>query len=128
MKINVRKLDQKIAKLQALRRLATDPDLSDFIDIIGLKTDSNGSAHSQDASATNGHGQLSANVLAACKALTGHFTIKNVVAEMTRQGHGPTNDTAAKSVGNVLRTLASENAISIAVQGKGRRATEYSNT
>jgi hypothetical protein len=128
MKINVRKLDQTIAKLTELRRLATDPALSDFIEVTGVKPNSNGATpHVETETNGSGHGQLRANVLAACKTLTGNFTIKNVFEAMTQQGHEFTSDTAAKSVGNVLRTLAAENAIAIAVQGKGRRATEYNN-
>jgi hypothetical protein len=128
MKVNVKKLDETIAKLQELRRLATDPALSSFVVVTGRNT--NGSSPHSESQAYgngNGHSALKASVLAACKAITGDFTIRQVSETMKSQGHEFTSDTAEKSVGNVLRALVSENAITVAVQGKGRRATEYRN-
>lgn len=129
MKLNVKKLDATIAKLQALRRLATDPDLSDFIEITGTKPAPNGSHGAILAEAVDnevGHGALRANVLAACRALTlSQFTIKEVYRMMGVQS--TSNTGTEKSVANVLRLLASEGELSIAVRGQGRRPTAYKN-
>jgi hypothetical protein len=126
MKINVRKLDAKIAKLQALRRLATDPDLSDFIDVVGLKTESNGNSNSGLEENGNGHTALKGNVLAACRALgIGRFTIKEVYESMQKMGEGDSG--TEKSVANVLRLLAHEGDLIVAQRGQGRRATVYGN-
>lgn len=127
MKLNVKKLDATISKLQALRRLATDPDLSDFIEITGTKPASNGhGAILADAAAVeNGHGTLKANVLAACKTLGGRFTIKEVYPAM--QSLGTSDSGTEKSVTNILRLLAGEGELTIALRGQGRRPTAYSN-
>ena len=127
MKLNVKKLDATISKLQALRRLATDPDLSDFIEITGTKPSPNGAGLLEAATNGNGHSALKANVLAACKGLTiPQFTIKEVYAMMGTQG--TSNTGTEKSVANVLRLLASDGELSVAVRGQGRRPTAYSNT
>jgi hypothetical protein len=123
MKLNVKKLDSTISKLQALRRLATDPDLSDFIEITGVKPAPNG--HGATVTVVNAPSALKTNVLEACATLTGNFTIKEVYAAMQRLG---TSDNGTeKSVANVLRLLASESQLRVAVRGQGRRPTAYSN-
>jgi hypothetical protein len=127
MKVNVKKLDETIAKLQELRRLATDPALSAFVAVTG-RTNANGTPHADTLSNVSGHGALKASVLAACRGLTGTFTIKDVYAAMQAQGTQPTSESGVKSVGNVLRTLATNGEIRIAVAGSGRRATAYSNS
>jgi hypothetical protein len=126
VKINVRKLDAKIAKLQALRRLATDPDLSDFIDVVGLKSEANGNGDNSDQNG-NGHTTaLKGNVLAACKALgIGRFTIKEVYESMQKMENGDSG--TEKSVANVLRLLAHEGDLLVVERGQGRRATVYGN-
>ncbi len=88
MKLNVKKLDATITKLQELRRLATDPALAPFIEITGTKSTSNGNTpHSANlAEAANGHGALKTHVLEACASITGNFTIKEVYAAMQVQG------------------------------------------
>jgi hypothetical protein len=126
MKVNVKKLDETIAKLQELRRLATDPALAAFVAVTG-RANANGTSHADTLSNGNGHGVLKASVLAACKSLSGTFTIKNVYAAMQAQGYQSTAESAEKSVANVLRTLTTSGEIRIAVAGKGRRATAYSN-
>jgi hypothetical protein len=126
LKINVRKLDQTIAKLTELRRLATDPALSDFIEVTGVKPNSNGSSpHPENAGDTNGHGQLKANVLAACRTIAIPFTIKDVYAAM--QAQGTSESGTEKSVANTLRLLAEEGQLRVSVRGQGRRPTAYSN-
>jgi len=125
MKINVRKLDATIAKLQELRRLATDPALSNFVDIDGAKSNSNGSANHAEGGESNGRGTLKPNVLAACRTFPGNFTIKDVFDVLQKQGHEFNGDNALKSVANVLRQLVLANSISVAVPGKGRNATQY---
>ena len=128
MKINLKKLDSTIEKLQQLRRLATDPALADFVEITG-RASSNGTGSQESPRAeSNGHGSLKPAVLAACKALTGVWNVKNVYAKMQEQGYQPTSDSSDKSVANVLRALASDGTIRIAVQGSGRRPTGYSNS
>jgi hypothetical protein len=128
MKINVKKLDETIAKLQELRRLATDPALSSFVVVTGRNNSNGSSPYVESEPKGNGHGALRANVLAACKAISGNFSIKEVFTTMKAQGYSPASDSAEKSVGNMLRALAVGGEIKIAVQGKGRRATAYSNT
>jgi hypothetical protein len=128
MKLNVKKLDATIAKLQALRRLATDPDLSDFIEITGTKPAPNGQHGTIIAAAAtngNGHGALKDNVLAACKTICEKFTIKEVYAAM--QTVGTSDSGTEKSVANTLRLLESEGLLRVAMRGQGRRPTAYSN-
>lgn len=128
MKVNVKKLDETIAKLQELRRLATDPALSSFVSITG-RASSNGSSPHVEAGSNgngNGHGALKASVLAACKTLmTPTFTIKEVYAMM--QTLETSEAGTEKSVANVLRLLAEERELKIALRGQGRRPTAYSN-
>jgi len=130
MKINVKKLDATIAKLQELRRLATDPILAPYVQTTGARPAPNGTTHRGSLAAdavlvANGHGALKANVLAACKGLSGTFTIKEVYAAMRSLGTSETG--TEKSVANVLRLLASDGELRVAVKGQGRRATAYSN-
>jgi len=129
MKLNVKKLDATIAKLQALRRLATDPDLSDFIEITGTKSTPNGQRGASLAEAAineNGHGALKTNVLAACTSLgERQFTIKEVYSAMGTLG--TSENGTEKSVANVLRLLAEEGQLRVALRGQGRRPTAYSN-
>jgi hypothetical protein len=127
VKLNVKKLDATITKLQELRRLATDPALAPFIEITGTKPTSNGNTpHGANlAEAANGHGALKAHVLEACASITGNFTIKEVYAAMQAQG---TKDSGTeKSVANTLRLLESEGLLRVAVRGQGRRPTSYNN-
>lgn len=124
VKINVKKLDATIEKLQQLRRLATDPALSDFIEITGKKSNSNGNG-TQSGLDEDSQSELMANVLAACVNLTGTFTIKEVYARMAEMGTQGTG--TEKSVSNMLRSLAGEELIEVAVRGQGRRATSYRN-
>ncbi|MGB6624260.1 MAG: hypothetical protein WBE43_05700 [Candidatus Acidiferrales bacterium] len=124
MKINVKKLDATIEKLTQLRRLATDPALSDFIEITGVKTNSNG--HEDIETLGNGHGALRANVLAACKTLGNPFTVKEVYAAMQTLGT-TTESGTEKSVANILRLLASDGELLVSLRGQGRRPTAYSN-
>ena len=121
MKLNLKKLDATIEKLQALRRLATDPALADFVEITGGKTTSNGAGSSVvQAPPSNGHGQLKASVVAACKDLVDReFTVKDVVAQIGAHA------SSEKSIANILRGLASDGEIKIALAGKGRRPTSY---
>lgn len=123
MKINVQKLDATIEKLQQLRRLATDPALSDFIEITGRKISTNGNG-TQDSLDTSGHSALKDSVLAACRDLGGSFTIKEVYQLM--EDRGTSSQGTEKSVSNMLRLLASNGELKIAVQGRGRRPTSYS--
>lgn len=124
VKINVKKLDATIAKLTELRRLATDPALSDFIEVTGVKPSSNGSSALADA---NGHGPLKGSVLEACKTLgQKQFTVKEVYGAM--QVLETTESGTEKSVANMLRLLASEGDLKIAIRGQGRRPTAYTNT
>jgi hypothetical protein len=123
MKINVKKLDATIEKLTQLRRLATDPALSDFIEITGVKASSNGSAPADLETNGNGHSALKANVLAACSGLSGSFTVKEVFAAM--QAAGTPEIGTEKSVANVLRLLAAEGVLHVAIRGQGRRPTAY---
>jgi hypothetical protein len=128
MKLNVRKLDETIAKLQELRRLATDPTLAPFVTVTGRST-ANGStprgANLAEAATSNGHRALKDAVLQACAELEGIFTIKDVFAVMQKKGTNPTSNSAEKSVGNYLRALVTEGLLKIEVQGSGRRATQY---
>jgi hypothetical protein len=126
MKINVKKLDATIEKLTQLRRLATDPALSDFIEITGVKTGSNGSTPTEIEINGNGYGALKTNVSAACKSLSGTFSIKEVYTAMQSLGTSETG--TEKSVANVLRLLANDGELHVAVKGQGRRPTGYSNT
>jgi hypothetical protein len=127
MKINLKKLDATIAKLSELRRLATDPALSDFIEVTGVKPAPNGSAtQMQLQSNGNGHGALKGNVLAACRALgERHFTIKDVFSTMQQMENFESG--SEKSVANVLRLLAEDGDLQVIVRGQGRRATVYGN-
>lgn len=126
MKINIKKLDATIEKLTHLRRLATDPALSDFIEITGTKGSSNGSAHASDAEVNGNGGALKASVLAACKSLPATFTIKEVYEAM--KSAGTSEYGAEKSVANILRTLAGDGELRVSIKGQGRRPTAYSNT
>jgi len=127
MKLNIKKLDETIEKLTALRRLSTDPALADFVEITGRQVGSNGAASLVAPDGRNGHGSLKPLVFAACLAQTGNFTIKEVYATMQQQGYIPTAESSDKSVANVLRKLAAEGAIKVVLEGSGRRPTAYSN-
>jgi ribosomal protein L28 len=118
MKINVDKLDSTIAKLQELRRLATDPALAPFVRVTGQRS-RNGNTPAESEAARNGRGQLKAAVLAACQRL-GEFTIKEVVAAMESEG-----EVNARSVANVLRTLSKDGKIRVVLENSGRRPTKY---
>lgn len=124
MKLNVRKLDATIEKLQQLRRLATDPALAPFVEITGIKDVANGNGSSSHAD-SNGHEKLKDKVLEACAEIAGAFTIKEVCAKMRSQGYVFTSDTSEKSVANILRGISKEGTLTVVEQGKGRRATTY---
>lgn len=124
MKINVKKLDATIEKLQQLRRLATDPALSDFIEITGKRSTSNGNGAHPNAD-EDSPSELMSNVLEACISLSGTFTIKEVYAKMAEKGTQGTG--TEKSVSNMLRSLANEGLIEVSVRGQGRRPTSYRN-
>lgn len=125
MKVNVKKLDETIAKLQELRRLATDPALASFVSLTGRANSNGSSPHADIESNGNGHSDLRANVLAACKTLGNVFTVKEVYATM--QSLGTSGSGAEKSVANVLRLLASDGELRVSLRGQGRRPTAYSN-
>ncbi len=125
MKINVEKLDSTIAKLQELRRLATDPTLAPFVKVTGRRANSNeASAATQAEPARNGRGKLKRAVLAACRQLR-EFTTKEVFAVLHANGHPFTGSSGEKSVANSLRALAAKHEIRVLKEGSGRRPTKY---
>jgi len=125
MKINVGKLDSTIAKLQELRRLATDPALAPFVKVTGHRANSNAaSAPAGAGTAKNGRGQLKAAVLAACAQLR-QFTAKEVFAVLKKDGYEFTGPNGEKSVANALRALVAKHEIRVVEEGSGRRPTKY---
>jgi hypothetical protein len=134
MKINVKKLDATIAKLQELRRLATDPALAAFVELTGSSrsrnsasvpnplTDSNGSDPLDGPNGTdNGRRYIKGAVLMACRELP-QFTAQQAIEAMTAKGITVSNP---KSVANVLRTMAVNGELRVVEEGRGRRATKY---
>lgn len=127
MKINVKKLDATISKLQELRRLATDPALAPFVEITGVRQSANGASASSDQGASgggNGYGQLKTAVLEACKELHS-FTVREVFASLQQKAYPFSGVNAEKSIANILRVLAKDGQITVDVQGAGRRPTSY---
>jgi hypothetical protein len=131
MKINVKKLDSTIAKLQELRRLATDPDLTAFVQVGGARAQKNGSSDVSTVQPTpsknghNGRGALTPAVLTACTKLR-NFTIKDVLLLMQAEGYEFRNgDGAEKSIANVLRKLVEDGSIQVAEKGYSRNPTKY---
>jgi hypothetical protein len=127
MKVNVKKLDDTIAKLMELRRLATDPALSSFVTVTGRTNGATPSANSPSSENGNNHGTLKPSVLAACKTFIDVYTIHMVYDKMKEQGHQFNSDSAQKSVSNAIRALANGGEIVVAEAGSGRRATTYRN-
>lgn len=116
MKINVKKLDETIAKLQELRKLATDPALSNFVTVTGA----NGPPGARERRGSKERDQMSGAVLQICKSLK-KFSIKEVYPAVVSAGL----DYREKSVANVLRRLAEDGTIRVVLVGSGRRPTLY---
>jgi UDP-N-acetylmuramyl tripeptide synthase len=127
MKVNVKKLDETIAKLQELRRLATDPSLATFVSITGRATSTNAPQVATEAAAHangNGTGTLKGSVLEVSRQFSGKFNIKNVLVALHTKGF---LDVQEKSVANSLRSLAKDGELRVVEVGSGRRPTDYAN-
>lgn len=125
MKINIGKLDSTIAKLQELRRLATDPALAPFVKVTGHRANSNAAGAAVAAgTAKNGRGQLKAAVLEACIQLR-EFTAKEVFSVLQTNRYGFAGSNGEKSVANALRALVAKLKIRVVEGGSGRRPTKY---
>src|SRR5260370_15215523 len=116
MALDVAAIDRAIAKLQELRKLASDPDVAPFF--------RNGNAVAKKQETTAYDTELGNAVITACAEIGKVFTVNDVLKKMGSsyqfRGAEP-----RKSVANVLRALARDGHVKITQAGKGRRQTIY---
>ncbi|HEY6127994.1 MAG TPA: hypothetical protein VIW23_07415 [Candidatus Acidoferrum sp.] len=116
MAIDIGAIDRAIAKLQELRKLASDPDVAPFL--------KNGSGPSKQETPIY-KTALGGAVINACREQTDDFTVKDIADFLIKIEYKFRGQDPKKSVGNVLRALARDGHIKIKQQGKGRRETIY---
>jgi hypothetical protein len=116
MAIDIVAIDRAIAKLQELRRLASDPDVAPFL--------RNGASPPKAANEPAYDTALGVAVINAYRDIPGDFTV-NIIYERMKDTYKFRGTEPRKSVANVLRSLARDGQVRIKQQGKGRRETIY---
>ncbi len=126
MKIDLSEIDAAIAKLEKLRRLATDPAVRPFLDLNGNVSNSGQHAvptvinHLQG----KGRGKIQQAVLGICRELQ-RFTIMDVfkITQERKFEFGLSDPLG--SVRNAVWLLASKKKIKVVEKAAGRKATVY---
>ena len=141
MRIDIQKIDGLIAKLQELRRLASDPDLAPFVETEDaghvlsttsqpVSVASNGLTHCPQIVSSQAHpegkrrGDLKRAVLAEVHRSEGPFSGYDITDRMVKSGFKFAAAKPAIAVNEVLRSLLDKE-IRIARRGKGSQATLY---
>jgi hypothetical protein len=134
MALNTSKIDAQIAeqqerikKLQELKKLASDPEMLTLLESLVAQ---NGNGHKPQSAKTRRHkkhrkGHLLKATQKAIGTLVGTFTVHNVVEAMQHAGFNFAAQKPAVAVGSVLRKLAEQDKLTLAVEGSGRAAHQY---
>jgi hypothetical protein len=115
--IDIKALDRAIAKLQELRRLASDPEVAPFL--------GNGVPVSQKNESAEYDSALGSAVINACGELTHDFTVNDVLKKMEEHQYKFRATEPRKSVANMLRALTRDGHVKVKQVGKGRRETIF---
>jgi len=129
MKTSVAKLDQTIAKLQELRRLASDPTLGGIVEVnfrrlrAAVRPPTVRTATKRLAVRENGN--LRNSVLSISKRFRRNYTMKDVLAKMKSNGFRFESANPKKSIGKALRALVLQKKVLVSVPSAGKIPTKY---
>jgi hypothetical protein len=123
MAIDIKKLDEKIRKLQQLRELAADPELADmlsaFVSANGSKAADNGTSAQAE-----GDGRL-AYAEKAVHALAGHFTVKEAATKMVELGYTFTAKDPSVATYGALLLLRDKGIVEVAEKGGPGKSAKW---
>src|ERR1700683_378126 len=104
MALDLGKLDSKIEKMQAIRRLMEDPETLEILESILAE---NGSARKRNGRkpASTGKGDLKHAVIGAAYGIRGTFTANELASMLTETGYQFTAQNPKIAVDGVLRKL-----------------------
>jgi hypothetical protein len=139
LRIDIQKIDSVMAKLQELRRLATDPDLAPFVDTedtsnaaSAKNVDLNAGVSSKEEvpekrttrSGDRKRGDVKRAVIAAVRRSSGPFNGYDLTDQMEKAGFAFVAKNPAITVNEVLRSLVGSE-VEIVQPGKGSSPTIY---
>ena len=123
-------IDRKMRQLELLRDIANDahPD-PQVLYVMRLIVDSKPMQMAAVEPKTNGEtGGLTAAVASAVAGMTGHFTVREVIAEIEKAGYQLEAKNPRSAVTTVLGKLVDRKKILLVSEGKGGRPSVYTET
>ena len=129
MAIDIKKIDDRIQKLEMIKLLASDPEMVEILEGVvppnGTEPQRDPPEESQDTTTPPRRGEQTQAVLRAVAQMSGQFTTADIVGVMELAGHVFAAQNPTIAVNGVLRKLVERNQLIIAVQGSGRAANRY---
>jgi hypothetical protein len=135
MAIDVSKIDDRIRKLQELRRIASDPELADLLaELVSVNGHQNQRSPfgnkpvvEVNAGLEPEFGQFTRIVRQVCSTLPGRFSIRDVMRELEKISYQITAQKPLVAVGGVLRKLADpkRKVLRLVEESSGRKPNFY---
>ena len=129
MAIDIKKIDDKIKKLEMIRLLASDPEMVEILE--GVVTP-NGTGprtapvESQETAAKPKRGEQTEAVREAVSGMmSARFTSADIVEAMERADFRFVAQSPTIAVNGVLRKLVKNGTLTVAVKGSGRAGNQY---
>ncbi len=127
--VDLKKLDEKIRKLQMIRELASDPETATLLNDV-LSPNGNGAKNGHAPSPQNGESANPEGLLGyadrAVRAISGTFTTNDLITKMKELGYVFTAKDAAVATYGVMLRLRDKGVISIVEKGGPGRLAKWS--
>jgi len=123
--VDLNGIRETIKKLEQFMKLASDPAIAPYVRLNGASGKMSDVAGQKKITPRSKENGLTPAVLEACNAVGGEFTVNTVYEYLTKTGFQMTSDNPRKAIGQVLRTLARNRKLRVAVKGSGRKAVTY---
>ena len=128
MAIDIKKIDERIKKLEMLKILALDPEMVELLEgvVTPNGTPMGGTPKEPQATASKPkRGDQRKAVLKAVSEITGRFKAADIVKAMTEANFEFAAQSPTIAVNGVLRKLVKSEDLTIAVEGSGRAGHQY---
>ena len=128
MAIDVKKIDDKIKKLEMLKLLASDPEMVELLEgvVTPNETTSGGAPEETQATATKTkRGDQRKAVLKSISEMLGRFSALDILEAMERGGFQFSAKSPIIAVNGVLRKLVKGGSLTVAVEGSGTKGHVY---